>query len=128
MSLVFNPFTGNFDVVNDAGFTAEAGQTIRAGAFVAVNALGKAVHADRLGLAAVGYAPSAAANGGQVRVLPDGKNTALSGLTAGQLYFLGADGAATLTQSVSGQLHQILGRAIDSTTLVVSVGDPILRA
>lgn len=128
MSLVFNPFTGNFDVVNDAGFTAEAGQAIRAGAFVGVSAMGKVVHADRLGVAAIGYAPSAAGSGLQVRVLPEGRLTGLTGLTTGQRYFLGADGAPTLSQSSSGQLHQILGRAADSTTLVVQLSDPILRA
>lgn len=61
----------------------------------------------------------------------EGRNTALTGLTAGTRYYLSADtpGAVTATPVTgAGKRHQFLGRALSATSISYEADDSITLA
>ena len=74
------------------------------------------------GLEAMAYAPNAIANAASGTVYSTGVNTALSGLTVGAQYWLGAAGAPTaVVPSTIGYLLQELGVASSTTALPLAI-------
>lgn len=110
-----------------------AGEYLPAGLFAYVAADGLAYLAgySSADTAASLYVLDAIASGASGSAYQDGTNTALSGLTPGAIYALGTSGgialASTLT-ATSGTLLQIIGTAISTTNLAVSIQPAILRS
>lgn len=77
-----------------------------------------------------GFVLTSVASGNNASVYRSGMNTALTGLTPGLPYWLGASGAATATipPETSGTTAQRLGVAINATTLDEQISDPIAIA
>lgn len=111
-----------------------ASEAISAGAFVNIynNAGAFAVrNADAAtGKRAHGFVLAAVANGAQATVYPDGLNTALSGLTAGEYYLSdSAVGAIVSTPpTTAGHIVQRVGVAMNATTLNCALGQAITLA
>lgn len=111
-----------------------ASEAISAGAFVNIynNAGSFAVrNADAAtGKRAHGFVLAAVASGAQATVYPDGLNTALSGLTAGDYYLSdSAVGAVVNTPpTTSGHIVQRLGVSMNATTINCDLGQPITLA
>lgn len=116
-----------------SGVSITAGEAIGAGKFVYIASDGKAYLAgySSADTAASLYVLDAIASGTSGYAYQDGTNTALSGLTPGAIYALGTSGgialASTLT-ATSGTLLQIIGTAISTTNLAVSIQPAILRS
>lgn len=68
-------------------------------------------------------------SGQLAKMYKDSENNALTGLTIGSTYFLGAAGVATLTPPAAGSNHirQVLGKAMKADNLDVEIGEPIAR-
>lgn len=111
--------------------TMVASEALAAGAFVNIYNNGGTFtcrNADAAsGKRAHGFVLAAVTNGGTATIYPDGLNTALSGLTAGDYYLSdSAVGAAVATPpSTSGHMVQRLGVALNATTIDVDFGVPI---
>lgn len=78
-----------------------------------------------------GYVLSSVTSGNNATVYFEGANNQLSGLTAGQRLYLGTLGNATATVPTVGggdQIHQYLGRALNTTTMDVELDDEIVLA
>ena len=61
--------------------------------------------------------------------LGSGRNTGVSGLTVGAIYFLGASGAVTtVVNTTTGQLLQEIGKARSATELDEFIREPVTRA
>ena len=119
----------------DVGGNADeltAGESLSAGDKVYVNASEEVMKANggASGVAAQGFVLTSATSGNPVTVYWEGRNTALSTLTPGARYYLGdTAGAVTDTPITgSGKIHQYVGRAINSTTLVFEPDDAITLA
>lgn len=82
------------------------------------------------GLEANGYVLSAFTSGAVATIYTDGANTSRTGLTAGVTYYLAATaGGVTATPlSTTGQIHQKIGKASTSTSLIFIDSDPITLA
>lgn len=111
-----------------------ASEALSAGAFVNIydNAGAFAVrNADAAtGKRAHGFVLGAVTNGSQATVYPDGLNTALTGLTAGDYYLSdSAVGAATKTPpTAAGKMVQRVGSSMNATTINCDLGQPIILA
>jgi hypothetical protein len=80
------------------------------------------------GRPAHGYTLVAVASGQTATVYKSGSNSALTGLTVGQIYFLSATtaGAKTATApSSAGQFVQVLGYADSANSIMFEFDDPI---
>lgn len=101
------------DYVN---FFDNAGEKVR----LADNSNGREAH---------GYVLDAFADASTATVFFEGPNTALSGLTTGQRVYLGTAGGTITTPldpSVDvGSIHQLLGSAVDATTVNTDIADCI---
>jgi len=86
--------------------------------------------ATTAGKEADGFVLSAVESGTNATVYTDGIDYQLSGLTAGAEYFLGATaGAAVATApSGSGNVVQLVGKAISATELAFTRGTPVTLA
>lgn len=87
--------------------------------------------ADTVGKEADGFVLDSFASGETALVYFEGRNTAMSGLTAGERYYLSstAAGQATLTAPVdAGNVVQYLGRAISTTSVAFEASEGIVRA
>ncbi len=115
--------------------TYTAGEAIAAGDLVYVSAAGTVMKADAnaIGKKAVGFAPSSISNGASgTIVFGVGKITGLSGLTAGELYFLSntTTGGIALYSALtfaSGDIEQIVGTAESTTVLRFHAGPTVLN-
>ena len=122
--------------VGPTTFMATATEAIAAGALINVwlsNGVLSVRNADAsggYGKKADGFVLSAIANGAQGLVYRDGLNTAVSGLTIGTVYFLGATaGGLTPTPiTASGQILQVIGKAVSATAIAFRHSEPIIRA
>ena len=122
--------------VDVAPTSIQASENLAAGDFVNIhNSGGSRVRRADLSIAAGdgaahGFVTTAVTSGNMAPVRFEGKNNQLSGLTVGELYALSTTGdvveISTITP-VSGQILQVLGTAINSTTLAVNISQPILR-
>ena len=122
--------------VEPGSVSIQASENLAAGDFVNVHdSGGSRVRRADLSIAtgdgaAHGYVLAAVTSGNMAAVRRFGSNDQLSGLTAGELYVLSTLGdvaeISTITP-VSGQILQVLGTAINSTTLAVNISQPILR-
>jgi hypothetical protein len=75
-----------------------------------------------------GFVLAAIASGGSGTVYLEGSNTALSGLTPGTRYYLGAGGAATTTPpalTATGSIIQDLGNSTNATTILFEYNEAI---
>lgn len=111
-----------------------ASEALSAGAFVNIYDNGGSFavrNADAAtGKRAHGFVISAVTSGGQATVYPDGLNTALTGLTAGD-YYLSDSAVGAVTKTVptgSGKMVQRLGASMNATTLNCDLGQPIILA
>lgn len=80
------------------------------------------------GRLAHGFVLAAATSGQNATVYQQGKNTALSGLSAGQTRWLSASAAGTSTAtppSTAGQTLQVLGVCYSATMLLFEFNEPI---
>jgi hypothetical protein len=83
------------------------------------------------GKKADGFVLSGVSSGQNATVYKGGDNTALSGLTPGTVYFLSAatpGSVAIAPPSTTGQLWQILGKAVSTTAISYQRTEPIIRA
>lgn len=82
------------------------------------------------GKRADGFVLAAVTSGNNASVYRSGMNTALTGLTPGTPYWMGASGVATSTipPESPGTTAQRLGVAINTTTLDEQISDPIAIA
>lgn len=110
---------------------AVASETILAGAIVNIwdNAgVPNLRNADNtaVGKTAHGYAPSAITSGATGIINLQGLNNLYSSLTPGSYYYLGTIGTVTITApSTTGNVEQIIGVAVNSTTIAVQILSPI---
>lgn len=75
-----------------------------------------------------GFVLAAVANAAQATVYQQGENTSLTGLTSGTLMFLSATTAGQSTAnspSASGQISQVLGYALSTTSILYEFDEPI---
>lgn len=114
---------------------AVATEALSAGDFVNIydNAGTKAVRkadASTAGKEANGFVIASVAISASATVYTDGANTQMTGLVAGRVYFLGSTpGSVTSTPlTAAGQIHQRLGVAATTTSLVFEHYDPITLA
>lgn len=77
-----------------------------------------------------GFVLAAVASGNNASVYRSGMNTALTGMTPGVDYYLGASGAATSTipPEAAGTTAQRLGKAVNATTLDEQIEPPVAIA
>jgi len=113
-----------------SGVTSEA---LTAGDFVYISSIGEVAKASAAsgGFDADGFVLTSYTLGQTAIVYLEGRNTALTGLTAGTRYYLSAStpGVATATPVTGiGKRHQFLGRALGSTSLSFEADDSITLA
>lgn len=77
-----------------------------------------------------GFVLTAVASGNNASVYRSGMNTALTGLTPGLDYWMGASGAVTSTipPETAGTTAQRLGKAVNATTLDEQIEPPVAIA
>lgn len=82
------------------------------------------------GKEASGYVLAAFANAATATIYTDGANNQRTGLTAGAIYYLSATpgGVTTAPLTAAGQIHQKLGKASTTTSLVFEHFEPITLA
>lgn len=83
------------------------------------------------GKKADGFVLSAVASGQNATVYKGGDNTALTGLTAGTVYYLSAStpgGVSATPATATGQIWQPVGKAISATAISFQRTEPIVRA
>lgn len=86
--------------------------------------------AANAGKVADGFILTAVNLGVSGRFYGEGKNSQLTGLTLGAIYFLSgtAPGEVTATPpTTSGHCLQVVGKAISATTLLFERGEPVIR-
>lgn len=111
-----------------------ASEAISAGDIVNIHdstgAKARKADATSSGKHAVGFAPSAIANGASGTVQFEGTISGLSGLTIGATYYLSttAGGITTTAPTGAGQIVQKVGVAISATELSFEPGTVIQRA
>lgn len=114
-------------------YEGEAAEALTAGAVVYIMPDGRVSNASATagGRAAKGFVLTASTQGALALVYFEGRNTALSGLTPGERYYLSdtvPGGITAAPVSGAGKLHQYLGSAITQTSLNFEPDDFILRA
>ncbi len=77
-----------------------------------------------------GFVKTAVSNGANATVYFEGPNDALSSLTVGARYFLNTAGAVTTTapSAPAAQISQLVGIAVDATTINTDIDDVIVLA
>ena len=107
---------------------------LNAGQFVNLKGAGNTVQlADRTSYSkrVQGYVLSGVAPSGTATVYTDGQNNALSGLVTGDTYYASAT-AGAITNSVpqlgSGEIYQVVGTALNATTLDFDYDEPVVWA
>lgn len=104
-------------------------EAIAAGRFVNITAAGVRLADNSNNRPAHGFVLAAAASGANAIVYRVGRNSGLTGLTAGVRYFLGAAGAPIATApSAVGSVIQSLGVAGDANSLPFDFDEPTLIA
>lgn len=116
----------------------EAAETLAAGALVYIKADGKVANAsgasggnEAIGFVLAGYAAAEIA-----AVYFEGRNTSLSGLSAGSRYYLSdtVPGGVTATPidntnpANAGKKHQCVGRAVTATSISFEASDSVVLA
>lgn len=109
-----------------------AGEALAAGDFVYITSSGTAMKAGAgvAGREAVGFVLASAANSAAVTVYLEGRNTALSGLTAGTRYYLSetAGGVTPTPVAGAGKKHQFVGVALSATSINTEMDDYYILA
>lgn len=114
--------------------TFTAGETIAAGAMVYIKSDGKVYNASAAsgGNQAEGFAVAGIASAGSGSIsLGNGKNTGVSGLTAGTRYYLSTStpgGVQSTVPTGAGSLHQFVGYASATGELDVTITDSVVLA
>lgn len=109
--------------VSLGAYTAAA--IIAGGRFIHFNGSGQLLAADSSNdRPAQGYIIAAVASGETIEVFAGGVITTLSGLTAGEGYFLGTSGQVTGTAPASGFVQPV-GAAISASILAVDIEEPV---
>lgn len=72
-----------------------------------------------------GFVLSAVSSAANALVYTTGLNNAVTGLSVGTVRYLGTSGASTATPAVSPNLHQSLGVAISTTSILFEYDQPI---
>lgn len=104
-------------------------EAIAAGSFVNIAAAGVRLADNSNNRPAHGFVLAAAASGANATVYRVGRNSGLTGLTAGTRYFLGTAGAITATApSTPNAIIQSLGVAGNETSLPFDYDEPTLIA
>lgn len=120
-----------FSAADVLTFTGTAAEALTAGRFVNLNASGAVQHADASSTSklAHGFVLSSYASGAtNVLVYYGDENTALSGLTSGDTYYLSTAGQVTSTPpTTANYVVQQLGTARNATTLLVNLQQGIQR-
>lgn len=78
-----------------------------------------------------GFVLSAVASGANALVYTAGLNNARSGLTTNSIYFLSASAAGGDTATpvtASGQILQVVGKAVSATAIAFQKTEPVIRA
>jgi len=105
-------------------------EDLAAGDFVNIFDNGGAVavrKADKSGRDANGFVLSAATAPAAVKVYFEGTNSQLSGLTIGARYYLDSTGTVSATPTtVTGEIHQYLGKAFSATEVTTEKDDCIV--
>jgi hypothetical protein len=138
VTVTYDEDTGTFTFASSGGaavpssFTGTATEALTAGRFVNIDAAGEIQHADSStnSKMAQGYILASYADGAtDVEVYFDGVNDDLSGLTAGESYFLSTAGQVTTTAPTGSSpvVVQFLGTAISATELLVNIQAAIER-
>lgn len=111
-------------------YSGTANENLAAGDFVYIMNTGAVAKASAgvSGVPAVGFVLTTAATGTSALVYFEGRNTSLSGLTAGTRYYLSETaGGVTGTPVVgSGKKHQYLGTAITTTSMNTELSDHVV--
>lgn len=120
------------EFASQAGIATEAGEDLTAGDFVYIYGdagVTKSMKASPDGEHTIGFVLESVLAGESVSVISVGVNPNLSGLTPGTRYYLGASGGVTTSQpdARSGDLFQLLGMAISSTSLFYNFNPPVRR-
>ncbi len=108
----------------------EASEDIGAGDFINIHeSTGTKIRlADREnGRPANGFVNSAIATGASGTVFFEGRNTAKTGMTAGQIQFLGVAGNTTSVAPTTAGLCQKLGTAFSTTEMTTEISQPITQ-
>jgi len=112
-----------------------AGESLSGGDFVYITSAGEVMRASAgvTGTEAIGFVLASYVTGAQALVYFEGRNTGLTGLTAGARYYLsdtipGGIIATPLADTVGnvGKKHQFIGRAINTTSLSFEPAEPIV--
>ena len=114
----------------------EASEDLSAGDMVDVYDLSgtpyvRKADATTAGKKAVGFVLDSCTSGSDAAVYFEGQNNQLSGLTAGQTLFLSATtpgGVTATAPSGSGNIVQVVGRAISATSMAFEPAQPIVLA
>lgn len=114
--------------VGDDTSTKNAGEDLSSGDYVWIDAAGEVFKADKTnGRDAIGFVLAAATTGNPATIYHEGNNDSLSGLTIGSRYYLDTAGGVTLTPTTTdGEVHQYIGKACATDTLVTEMADCIL--
>lgn len=83
------------------------------------------------GKRADGFVLAGTTSGQSAIVYFEGKNTQMSGLTIGALYFLSDSvpgGVVVTPPATTGHISQVIGKAVSATAINVEISDPIIRA
>lgn len=112
--------------------TMTASEDLSGGDFVNIHSGGvRKADASAAGKEADGFVLDAVLSGQPASVYFEGRNTALTGLTVGERYYLSAvtPGAATaVIPTAAGSVVQYLGRASETTSLAFEATDGVIRA
>lgn len=112
--------------------TVSATEDLSGGDFVNIHVGGvRKADASTAGKEADGFVLDAVLSGQPASVYFEGRNTALTGLTVGERYYLSATTPGTVTDTppaASGNVVQFLGRASEATSIAFEATDGVIRA
>lgn len=108
-------------------FTSTAGEALAAGDLCYVGPAGTILKASAgtAGVVCEGFVLVSSANAAPATIYFEGRNTSLTGLTAGTRYYLSetAGGVTATPVSGAGKRHQFVGRAVSATSLNFEADD-----
>lgn len=108
-------------------FTSTAGEALAAGDLCYVTAAGTIMKAGAgaAGTVCQGFVLASSANSASATIYFEGRNTSLTGLTAGTRYYLSetAGGVTATPVTGTGKRHQFIGRAVSATSLDFEADD-----
>lgn len=112
--------------------TVTASEDLSGGDFVNIHAGGvRKADAATAGKEADGFVLDAVLSGQPASVYFEGRNTALTGLTVGERYYLSDVTPGTVTDVIpttAGSVVQFLGRASEATSIAFEATDGVIRA